>query len=535
MHLNSIAFENSYGNGLILINPQKISFITDIIFYHSKPLYSDDIIFAGMIIYINKVSQCRRNITLEKTLITLENSKFLNYNGDTDSLFLVMKRLDYMTATALSMYVKNDEVMVKIHNVTIVNCSCFLGSLIEISLISSTNTKIYFHNTTIFNNTQAESTGIQGIKIKQVCFGQRNQSSKTMVVFDQCIISNNTKFSHILEILLIKEVVFCGRNIFHSNIAYYNLILINQSKAYFDGYTEFLCNELLGPSLLYFDKYTSFVIRGNASLYFTANHFVNLTSPIALLSGEICREMFCTCPIQFTRHNYNYSLIFKDNKLDSGYTTVKILYGRNFKDCYWFPDPTLSSFSPGEVSKGALQCDNDDPNPTGYPYNLCLCHKILIDCLGDKLEDHVLYPGQTLELRFILVDTHKETFKVSVGVEPIENVQIIPCQVELSQMYQSVTTQCSRVSYTFLLSNENIKQCNLQLQYHLHETSPGILNVYYIHFLPCPPGFMFVSQRCHCNPVLKYITKSFNCNINNQSVLRPENSWMSYSSSNFVH
>ena len=127
--------------------------------------------FAGMIVYINKVSQCRHNITLEKTLITLENSKFLNYNGDTDSLFLVMKRLDYMSATALSMYVKNDEVMVKIHNVIIVNCSCFLGSLIEISLvslISSTNTKIYFHNTTIFNNTQAESTGIQGIKIKQV-------------------------------------------------------------------------------------------------------------------------------------------------------------------------------------------------------------------------------------------------------------------------------------------------------------------------------------------------------------------------------
>ena len=110
-------------------------------------------------------------------------------------------------------------------------------------------------------------------------------------------------------------------------------------------------------------------------------------------------------------------------------------------------------------------------------------------------------------------------------------MQIIPCQVELSQMYQSVTTQCSWVSYTFLLSNESIKQCSLQLQYHLHETSPGILNVYYVRFLLCPPGFMFVSQRCHCNPVLKYITKSFNCNINNQSVLRPANSWMSYSSS----
>jgi len=43
---------------------------------------------------------------------------------------------------------------------------------------------------------------------------------------------------------------------------------------------------------------------------------------------------------------------------------------------------------------------------------------------------------------------------------------------------------------------------------------------------------MFITEKCQCDPALNYISASFECSIDYQSVLRPANSWMSYSSSN---
>jgi len=46
-----------------------------------------------------------------------------------------------------------------------------------------------------------------------------------------------------------------------------------------------------------------------------------------------------------------------------------------------------------------------------------------------------------------------------------------------------------------------------------------------INLLPCPGGFAFneVTQMCQCDPVLTVVSS---CNIDDQTVVRPANSWV---------
>ena len=54
---------------------------------------------------------------------------------------------------------------------------------------------------------------------------------------------------------------------------------------------------------------------------------------------------------------------------------------------------------------------------------------------------------------------------------------------------------------------------------------------YHVKLHPCPPGFVFLQMRCQCDPVLTLYEHVKDCDINDQTVLRSPNSWISYSAS----
>jgi len=59
------------------------------------------------------------------------------------------------------------------------------------------------------------------------------------------------------------------------------------------------------------------------------------------------------------------------------------------------------------------------------------------------------------------------------------------------------------------------------------------LNQFYVKFFPCPVGFTMVSGICQCDHnLMLYID---NCDINDQSILRPANSWVSAMTKNRTH
>ena len=61
--------------------------------------------------------------------------------------------------------------------------------------------------------------------------------------------------------------------------------------------------------------------------------------------------------------------------------------------------------------------------------------------------------------------------------------------------------------------------------------SDAYLNVFYIWRIACPTGFVKIDKRCQCDPVLVQYGIT-NCNINDQTILRPVNSWISATTHN---
>ena len=333
------------------------------------------------------------------------------------------------------------------------------------------------------------------------------------------------------------KVIFCGQNIISNNIVHSSLMIISGGHSYFSGVTNFVRNNITGSSIMKISNYTTLVV--NASLLFDSN-YLNIIQPAAnssldggLISSTLCREGYCPCAIQFRKlkkddrdsnmDTNNFSLTFVNNMASNHHP--KILFGNNLKDCFWLPGTLFPDKHPGELFKSIIQYNGNNTNLSGYPYTLCLCRES-IDCLDDVLFDDGIYPGQTLNLSFILVDTVSKHTEAYLLVAPFQDVKMAPCIVESLQVRQIVTTDCSPVIYMVSVSNNNITECSIQLQY---EIEFPVLSVYYVRILPCPPGFSFINQKCLCHPALQYVTSHPTCHINKQSVYRPANSWLSFS------
>ena len=330
------------------------------------------------------------------------------------------------------------------------------------------------------------------------------------------------------------QIIFCGQNIFSNNVGCSSsMVIISKGNSYFSGVTKFTGNAITGSSVIAISDYVTFV--ANASVVFESNSLsMNSSLHFALITSNLCSEGRCPCPIQFSNVKTNnsnvdvsnFSLTFKNNTAIND--SLKILYGNSLKDCFWLPGTLFPDKHPGELFKSIIKYSGNNVNSFGYPYSLCLCRES-IECIDDRLTDDGVYPGQTLNLSFILADTMLKNFMPYLLVAPIKNVTTAPCKVEPSQIRQPLTYECSSVTYTISVDNKNITECSMQLQY---EVKFSMLSVYYVKILPCPPGFTFIDQKCQCHPALQYVTPYPICNIDNQSVYRPANSWLAFSANN---
>ena len=94
----------------------------------------------------------------------------------------------------------------------------------------------------------------------------------------------------------------------------------------------------------------------------------------------------------------------------------------------------------------------------------------------------------------------------------------------------SRTVSHKNLYYTILAENE--KSCKLIL-YSVRWHYP---TYYYVELRNCPFGFVFspVAKSCICEPILTTcgIIGDHNCDINDQTILRPANSWISATTHN---
>ena len=147
--------------------------------------------------------------------------------------------------------------------------------------------------------------------------------------------------------------------------------------------------------------------------------------------------------------------------------------------------------------------------------NICYCCKDdQYDCYVDKINP--VYPGQTIHLNLLNTLRSNGPITVHTGLPT-------SCRVGKNyELVQLIYNNCTMLQYTI---HQSKKWCELFLSY-----SPNNVAIFYVNLLSCPLGFSLnkLEGNCQCDPILTSanIIPVTSCNINNQTILHPGNSWI---------
>ena len=197
--------------------------------------------------------------------------------------------------------------------------------------------------------------------------------------------------------------------------------------------------------------------------------------------------------------------------------------------CLWLPQSLFNNAVPLEVNSIYMQFVNKSGI---YKLSQIIEQRSLCVCTDESHYDcHIndlgyLYPGQTLALP--LHYTKANGTNAVVVKTDIHQQYITPCIVlDITEILQLIHQQCTILHYTVGFSDD--KRCELFLK--KESDLDAFLDIFYIWQLRCPIGFIKIDKRCQCDPVLVQYGIT-NCNINDQTILRPANSWISVTTHN---
>ena len=113
--------------------------------------------------------------------------------------------------------------------------------------------------------------------------------------------------------------------------------------------------------------------------------------------------------------------------------------------------------------------------------------------------------------------------KVKVAFETAVNqLYVTSCIINDIKSTQNANSPCAKVTFTVVFPTD--RWCAIYLKY--PSQSNDYLNMFYIKQYSCPPGFIEIAKKCVCYPKFTQFGIS-SCNINDQTILRPANSWIS--------
>ena len=143
---------------------------------------------------------------------------------------------------------------------------------------------------------------------------------------------------------------------------------------------------------------------------------------------------------------------------------------------------------------------------------------------------YTVYPGQLLHINLIISPRWSELSSTIIAANTKDDDCSILDSYQLSQTHTN--NGCNRYSYTIWPKSEFITECKLFIG--LSEMP----EMFYVQIKPCPMGFTLQSdkQACNCDPLLNNDEVSItSCDINDGTILRPANSWISAVTVNNSH
>ena len=226
----------------------------------------------------------------------------------------------------------------------------------------------------------------------------------------------------------------------------------------------------------------------------------------------------------------NFSITIHNNKYEPKIPECD--EGIPIANCQWLLQSTFEGIFPLDINKHYIQYYNNNNNSDLEALNikqstLCICNNEMnYDCHISDLG--YLYPGQTLAIHLHSIATKQYLYAYNSDTEVVVKTDINlinsnPCIVlSTNEHRQFINTSCTEVRYTIAFSS--YEWCEIYLKF--LSDNDDKMNIFNIRKLKCPPGFAEVDKICQCDPVITRF-KVVSCNINDQTILRTANSWIS--------
>ena len=266
----------------------------------------------------------------------------------------------------------------------------------------------------------------------------------------------------------------------------------------------------------------------------TVYKVVRLPLTIGISTKTVCGAQFYSTRGNLDKVNekeWSFKVIAQSNT----HMTSKKLPGSSlwYTNCQWLAGTAFHTAKPTEVYKKVFRIhnlvieNNNKSRPIPLSVCKCTCYSSDVksfDCYSPYLGS--IFPGETLTAQ-LSVQKQWISLQNSSKAITVENSDQDDCSIvhasELSQTHFNGINYCNNYSYTLWPKNATIKECQLFI---------GLSNMqemFYVQIKPCPKGFTFQKQRkaCYCDPLLNNrILSITSCNIKDESILRPANSWI---------
>ena len=324
------------------------------------------------------------------------------------------------------------------------------------------------------------------------------------------------------------DLILSGPVIF-TEIKSYGLISTKDSQIYLQHYVELSLNQVF-----YFFGIRYIILKENSKLNISKNAFTIILSRKdneMSVYREGHEDFWCVFQyinMQKQKLTFkNYSILLRNN-------TGTFMADERFSisHCDWIDDSTFMQLNSEEVNKEVIQLVNNSFTPDGIMNNyICYCtdHQYY-DCTADVMGP--VYPGQTYMLNFTVTEVLKSDVFIKFDDRPITACK---SQDDIIDIHLSPNT-CHTVTYN--IQRKNAKDCEIYIR-GIVKTPPTepikvisnwkFVDAFRIKIRPCPLGFMLnkIAGICQCDLMLSSCPVSVTtCNINDQTILRPANSWI---------
>ena len=242
-------------------------------------------------------------------------------------------------------------------------------------------------------------------------------------------------------------------------------------------------------------------------------------------SRPICFFQFISNTSDLEEHvSENSTLHYQIELIDNVYFAPRYFVQAStlyYKNCSWLKDTAFSSTNSsvvyGKVLRNTIEYANRTLN-TIIPLTMCPCLNFSTYNCNQRYIGTVS-PGQTLTIKLRLTTVHPfETIYITSfsRTENISQACHLSNAFEIEQEHHS--HQCDEHNYTIW---SELPECELYLS-----TDEEVTETLYVKLIACPAGFALCREKraCYCDPLLyPYMTS---CNLNDETILRPANSWV---------